>query len=338
MRVCLLGEFYGNLDEGMRNTSSYLAKELRKYCEVLPLDLREVFKKTFWTEIKNFYPDIIHYLHGPTIRSLLLLKTVNIHCKDSKTIISATRPNLPYPFRYFIPSLKPDLVLVLSYETEEMFRRFGCRTKFFPVGVDTNRFKPAKEKIKKELRHKYGFDEYKLIILHIGSIKEGRNIRLLRKLQNDDNQVLIIGPTSTGVNQGVYRDLVRSECIVWVKYIKNIEEIYLMADCYIYPTIKRYDFLGRNLTDSIEMPLTVLEAMACNLPVITTRFGALPRLFMEGDGLFFADSEEDVFKALQEIKKGDVKVKTREKVLPYSWENIGKRLIKTYSRLLEEIA
>jgi len=334
MKICLLGECYGSQDEGMRNTTYYITNYLSKNHQTLALDLRDVFSKVFWGKIRDFKPDIIHYLHGPSIKSFILAKIISLYCRDAKIVMSAMRPIIPYLLREFIPLIKPDLILTQSHETEKMFKRLGCKTEFLPSGVDINKFKPVSEETKKELRQKYGFDEDKFIILHIGSIKKGRNIQLLTKLQRDGNQILIVGSSSTGIDPRVSRSLIGSGCIVWVKYIKNIEEIYALSDCYIYPTVSKYDFLGRAIADSIEMPLSVLEAMSCNLPVIATKFGALPRAFKEGDGLFFVENENDIFTVLERIKNTNMKVKTREKVLPYSWENIGKRLEKIYSNLM----
>ena len=333
MRICLLGECRGNLDEGMRNITLRFAEYLSKNHQILALDLRDVFFKDFWGKIRDFKPDIIHYLHGPTIRSFILAKIISLYCRDAKIVMSGMRPVIPYLLREFVSLIKPDLILTQSYETENMFKRLGCKTEFLPIGVDINKFRPVPKETKKELRQKYGFDEEKFIILHIGSIKKGRNVQLLTKLQRDDNQILIVGSSSTGIDPKVSQSLMESGCLVWVEYIKNIEEIYALSDCYIYPTVSRYDFLGRAIADSIEMPLSVLEAMSCNLPVITTKFGALPRAFKEGDGLFFVENENDIFQALEEIRNG-IKVKTREKVLPYSWENVVKRLEEIYERVL----
>jgi len=61
------------------------------------------------------------------------------------------------------------------------------------------------------------------------------------------------------------------------EYVPNIEEIYNLADCYVFPTFKRHN--------CIDMPLSVMEAMACNIPVISTKFGGLPKIFKEGNGL-----------------------------------------------------
>ena len=113
--------------------------------------------------------------------------------------------------------------------------------------------------------------------------------------------------------------------MIWKKYVENIEEIYALADCYVFPTT--------NSIGSIELPLSVLEAMSCNIPVVATRFGALPRVFQEDDGLIFADKEEDFFQGLERIRNG-TEVRNREKVLPYSWRNTALRLEKIYEELL----
>ena len=327
MKICLIGEYAGDLDEGMRKVSFHFAEKLSKEHQVLTSDLRNVFTKEFWKDIKNFNPNIIHYIHGPSIKSFVLLKMLSFRCRNAKTVMSAMHPGFSFLSKRFIPLFKPNLILIQSYETEEIFKNLGCKTEFLPCGVDIKKFKPATEETKEELRDKYGIDQDKFVILHIGSIKEGRNVQLLEKLQNENNQVIIIGAISTRIDKNLTQKLKKSGCLVWAKYFENIEEIYSLSDCYVFPT------LPLNKINSIEMPLSVLEAMSCNLPVITTKFGALPRAFKEGDGLFFVENENDIFQALEEIRNG-IKVKTREKVLPYSWKNVVKRLEEIYGRVL----
>jgi len=113
---------------------------------------------------------------------------------------------------------------------------------------------------------------------------------------------------------------------VWNKYFENIEEIYGIADCYAFPTTDE--------TASIGIPLTVLEAMACNLPVITTKFGGLPRIFREGEGLFFLKNQPRLPEFLENINESRLVcrnwVRTRKKVLPYSWDKIAERFESIY--------
>ena len=330
MKICLLGEYSGNLDEGMRKVSFHFAEELSKYHQIIALDLGEVFTKEFWKKIKKFRPEIIHYIHGPSIKSFLLLKVISFYCRGAKTVMSAMHPDFSFLSKWFIPLFKSDMVLVQSIETEEMFKKHGCKTEFLPCGVNVKKFRPVTVRVKEELKEKYGIDKEKFVILHIGSIKEGRNVQLMEKLQKDDNQVIVVGAASMGIDKNLAQQLENSGCLVWVRYFKSIEEIYALSDCYIFPTSPR------NKINSIEMPLSVLEAMSCNLPVITTKFGALLGVFEEGDGLFFVENEKDFISASEIIKRGDIVIKTREKVLPYSWDKIGKRLNSIYNELMLE--
>ena len=328
----MLGEFSGRLDEGMRKISFHIAKELSKDHQVLALDLRTVFSRRFWRSIREFGPQIIHYVHGGSLRSFALLKLISLCCPDAKTVMSVMRAN-PLA-KYVALVLKPYIILVQTGDAEGIFRRY-CKTIFLPLGgVDTECFKPVDLKVKTRLREKYGIDRDKFVVLHVGSIKDTRNVQFLRKLQGGDNQVIVVGSTSTGMERRVYDLLRKSGVVVWTRYFEHIEDIYALSDCYVFPVIPRKNILRGNAVACIDIPLSVLEAMSCNLPVITTRFSALPRMFNEGDGLFFAEKDEEFFNALREIKRGEVRVKTREKVEPYSWKNMRKRLEKLYYRLL----
>ena len=162
--------------------------------------------------------------------------------------------------------------------------------------------------------------------MHVGPIKKRRNIDIFEELQKDGNQVIIIGRESQESDTNLYRALKRKGSMVWAHYLKNMEEVYALSDCYIFPASDEYS--------CIEMPLSVMEAMSCNLPVITTKFRALPRAFDEGDGLLFVEDGKDIYKVMEDIKNGCVEVETRGKVLPHSWENIAKNLEGIYEELL----
>jgi len=339
MRICLVGEFSGDLDEGMRGLTSNLGKELSKRHETLLLDLKGYFSTRFWRDLKEFQPQIIHYVPGPSIMSFIITKTIKARCRQAKTVMSATHtaflglrgfsygPSyiLSSLLMYLIPLLKPDLMLTQSHETERFFVKMGCRTKFFPSGVDTERFVPAINADKEKLRKKYGIDAGKFVLLHVGSVKKRRNVQILKRLQGNGNQILIIGSPSTGVEKAIQQDLIASNCLVWAQYFTNIEEVYALSDCYVFPPVKR--------VSSIELPLSVLEAMSCNLPVVTTKFGALPRIFQDGSGLFYADKEEDFAIAVDKVKDSGFVAKTRDMVLPYSWEKISLALESIYEQM-----
>jgi glycosyltransferase involved in cell wall biosynthesis len=332
MKICLLGETYGNLDEGARNITFNLSKVLSKRNLVLTLDLRSFFSRNFWNSLKNFNPQLIHYIHGGSGKGFGLLKLISLHRPHAKTVVSIMR--LQSFSKYIASLLKPDLILAQSRKAEKEFMMAGCETRFLVCGgVDINRFTPATQEVKRRLREKYGLDENKFIILHVGPIRHGRNVQFLEKLQNAENQVVLIGSTSTKADQRIVSILRKSGCIVWTRYFENIEEIYALSDCYIFPVVQVKDAIGRSTANCIDTPLSVLEAMSCNLPVISTKFGALPELFEEGGGLFFAETEEDFIHALKAIKNNYVS-ETRKKVMPFSWERVGERIEKIYCEIV----
>jgi glycosyltransferase involved in cell wall biosynthesis len=223
--------------------------------------------------------------------------------------------------------LKVDLVLVQSKETEDFFKSLGFPTKFFFNSVDTDKFKPINDSQKQKLRIKYQIPLDKFVLLHVASLTRQRNLEMLMEIQDEKNQVLIIGRENEKVNLNVLQKLKDKGCKVWIKHFQNIEEVYNLSDCYVFPSKEKIA--------CIETPLSVLEAMACNLPVITTNFGSLPNLFQEEEGLFFIEEPKDIYKILESIN--EVKVNNREKIQPFALNNFLEDLLNLYDEVLNPL-
>jgi len=328
LRICLVGDFSGNPDEGMKKVSLELSRRLIMHHEVLLVGPRKILSRGLWRRVRVFSPDILHYAHGPTIRSLVSLRFAKCLCGNKpKTVVSATRPYFSRLSRLLVPFVKPDLVLTQSLRFERFFETCGCNVSFLPNGVDVEKFRPVLGDEKLRLRRKYDVPPDKFTILHVGHIKANRNLEILERIpsHDEDVQVIVVGGTSMPMDVKVKDSLERAGCTVWTQYFEDIEEIYQMADCFVFPT---RDLVGDQLPTeyneigSIDLPLSVLEAMACNLPVLSTRFGALPRLFEPGDGFFYFHNERDLWTQLNEIRQGIVTPKTRDQALELAWHKI----------------
>lgn len=324
MRICIVGDYSGCPDEGFKNIAFNLSKELSNTHKILMLNVKKLHSLSFWRDLREFKPQIIHYIGGRTIKSFMILRIIAAYT-NAKTIMSAFHPEISSVPKKIIRLFKPGLVLTQDYETEKIFKGLGCKTELLPNGVNTKKFMPISQEAKEKLREKYGIDKEKFVILHVGHIIKVRNLQIFNKIQEGENQVIIIGSSHRKMDYKLYESLKKSGCIVWKGYFENIEEFFALSDCYVFPTLKGY---------SISMPLSVLEAMACNLPVITTKFEGLTTFFNEGEGLIFAEREEEIRKSIDNIKKGSAGIKTRDKVLLYSWENIGKKLVRIYEELV----
>jgi len=328
MKICIIGEHSPRPCEAMISTASYLVRELSKRHEVLFKNVRDIFVRDFWKDIRAFSPQIIHYIPGPSIISFAITKALSLYYRNAKIVMSALHPDLPLFSKIFIRLLKPDLILSQSYESEQMFTQLGCRTAFLPSGVNTEKFIPVSKAIKATLRKKYGFNKERFTVLHVGHFLKIRGLEIFGRVVSEDNQVIIVGSPYGKPERGVWQKLEEMGCLVFRDYFENIEEIYALSDCFLFPT---KDKLG-----SVEMPLSVIEAMSCNLPVISTKFGALPRVFEPGDGLIFVDDTNGFVSELEKLKNNSshIEVKTREKSLPFSWDKVTERLEEIYDGLL----
>ena len=328
----------GNSDEGMQNVSNTIRQRLSFKHDIIFLNPKELSKKRNIDNIRIFQPDIIHYLHGPTIRSLILLKTTKLITNPrAKLICSATRPFFSKFNKWAIFLFRPDLVLTQSATYEDFFKRRGCNVQFLPNGVDCQTFCPVSDHRKIRIRHKLGLSMDKKIVLHVGHFKSNRNLEIFIKIQEIENlQVIIVGGITETADEALKKELQRAGIRCFHNLYKDITQFYKMADLYVFPI----EDTGNKLPDSynqvgaIDMPLSVLEAMACNLPVVTTEFGALPRLFETSDGLTFCRNQDDILNAVKRAFNG-APTNTRHIVLPFHWDRIIEQLEKIYQSVIK---
>lgn len=188
------------------------------------------------------------------------------------------------------------------------------RVNYLKAGVDTEKFVPVSKERANELKEKYGFDVDKKLVLHVGHLNRGRNVQQLQKLSKD-YQTLLITSTQTKNEQDAELKNELLSCGVKIidTYIPDIEQIYQMADVYFFPVVDE----GR----CIDVPLSCMEAAACNKPIVTTDFGEM-REFVGKDGFYFINSfEPDSLQSKIEDALAMENSSTRLAVLDYDWKN-----------------
>jgi len=187
------------------------------------------------------------------------------------------------------------------------------RVKHLKCGVDTKRFLPVDQDKARALKEKYGLDSDRAVVLHVGHLNRGRNVAELLKLA-DEFTVLLVTSTLTKSEQDkeLRASLEAANIKIIDDYIPDIEEIYQLSDVYFFPVVE----YGK----CIDVPLSCLEAAACNKCVVTTDYGEMKE-FCGKDGFYFIDSfEKDDLKTL--VKKAiSSKAQTRSAVLEYDFDN-----------------
>lgn len=210
-------------------------------------------------------------------------------------------------------------VVLLSAESwQEMRTIIGARARYLRTGVDTKRFCPVDDAQKKQLREKYGIPCNAPVVLHVGHLKAGRNVDKLRMV-DPALQVVVVASTATEQDTALRQTLLeRGNVTVIDQYVPRIEEIYQMADVYLFPVMAE-----RNC---IDVPLSALEAAACGIPVAATSYGELKQL-LDGEGFYCLDSLEPeamnrvLHQAIRERKN------PRAYVLAYDWDRAAGELL-----------
>ncbi len=313
-------------DEGIKKTAKNVLLTLLDEHEVIAcskygsedstLNLQNVNsnKLLLSSKLKNivqlFKPEVIMYLPSAsaTFPSLIRLRILKSYYPQAKTIFIPLQPKyLNTIYRLNINYFNPDLTLTPSTTVEEQFTNMQMKVEFLPLYTDISEISYANEQPtnKTILKKKYGVPLGKYIITHIGHLNQMRNLESLVSLQGNGNQLLIVSSSST--NNVSFKDLKLKEkligkgIIIIDEYIGHIKEIYYLSDLYIFPVLDEGGCIG--------IPLTILEAIANNIPVLTTDYGSIKRTFSSNSIALYFDEPSNFNKKVEQIKKNNKQIK-----------------------------
>ncbi len=197
------------------------------------------------------------------------------------------------------------------------------------------------EKLIKEIRERHKLPGK--FALYVGDVTWNKNLpRLLRAIKKINLPLVMIGKAITSIDYDRKnpwnKDLVKVQELI--KENKNITslgfisseeltQIYKMATVFTMPSL--YEGFG----------LPVLEAMASELPVITSKEGSLEEV--AGDGAFFVNaySEDDIVSGIKKVFNSEklqveLKEKGKEQAKKFSWQKTANETVEVYKRVLNE--
>ena len=181
-------------------------------------------------------------------------------------------------------------------------------------------------------KEKYHIQEGEEIILYLGRIHESKGIDLLVKAfaellkKLDDVKLIIVGPNDGYLLnlKEIINSLKIDNNILFTGFISDKEKLsaYIDADVFVMPSF--YGF-----------PLTLLEAMACGVPIVTTNKGDIIEGINGETGCIVQYDKSELENALFEIlENGELgerfRKNAKEKIKQYDWEAIVDKIEKIY--------
>jgi glycosyltransferase involved in cell wall biosynthesis len=169
-----------------------------------------------------------------------------------------------------------------------------------PNGVDTNRFTPADVEQKTFLREKLNLPQNATIAIFTGRLVSYKGLPLLLKVWKEirckhENALLLLAGTG-GLDihncETELRDYVKTagleKEVIFLGAVQNVPEYLQAADLFVFPT------------ENDAFPSSIVEAMACALPVVTTPVGAIKTIVTHREtGLHVQPrNHEQLFEAL----------------------------------------
>lgn len=267
-------------------------------------------------------------------KSCNILNRINCSFKRGENIYEKIL-SLPYSFLFpldkSIFSKYLDLYIALSEDVKKNYVNFGFpQEKFVKISnfIDEKFVQIAENTIENR--------KHTPTLLYVGRLVENKGLELLintfAKLQNEDCHLNIIGFGRLEKELKEKIEKLRLENKVsFIGFVPHLQlpKYYKSADIFIHPAPRPDPF-----------PKTILEALTCNLPVLTSDVGTPPEI-IENAGLTFKhNNPNDLLKKIRllindrNLRKSLAK-NCKSVVSKYSFKSSVNKLIALYEELLE---
>ena len=325
--------------------------EPETYCEEFAYPIwfsgygsRFFYRENIIPHFRDFQPDIIHLEEEAwSLNALQTIRLKNKYCPQSRFIFrTSLSVDIKQRFGFFPMWIEKkvfnhtDMAFPLSENGVNILRRRGYTKEVtvFPNGVDLRMFYKMKVE---DLRSELGLDQT-FVIGYVGRILRMKGLDTLVEAiaqLNMNCKILLVG-------RGEYRSelekladqLVISERIVWIDGVppEDVPKYLNCMDTLVLPSRTTPDwveFFGRVL----------VEAMACQVPVIGSDSGEIPNVignagltFPEGKAKLLADQIQMI--AQDPVLRSNLLQLGLDRVEEFSWETIAQRTLEVYRDLV----
>lgn len=275
--------------------------------------------------IKKLKPDIIHS-HSADLGFFISFPARLYRIPIINTCHGVTFPDKQYCFMkrfaeiFFLKYGRFKRIITVDKSSLKFFKEAGINNgMYIPNGVDIERF--DMQELKKR-------DNQKIRFLFVGRLEEQKGVKYLiqaaKILMNSTKnlQIILVGDGSQRERlERLTKKGGLEECVIFLGSVDEDEliELYSTSDIFIIPSIWE------------GLPLTILEAWAARLPVVTTNVGGIPEVCANEENALIVPAKDSKALAngmLKLIEDKNLRNKLGEngrKLVEekYSWARVG---------------
>ena len=210
-----------------------------------------------------------------------------------------------------------------------------------PNSVDTDRFCPVDGPTRTKLRQKLGIPLTGHIAIYTGRLERTKGLPVLLSAwkniasRHRDARLLLVGAGGLGLHncETELREFVAQnsldQSVTFVGSVQNVHEYLQASDLFVFPSERE------------AFGISVIEALACSLPVITTTAGGLSDIVTAGQTaiVFPVGDVEALETAIERVLREEARVREiaaagRELVIQKYSQS---RILEQYARLLADL-
>jgi glycosyltransferase involved in cell wall biosynthesis len=294
--------------EGMQVVSKALVDGLRQRGEAIEV-LRPQAAALWFPKLLLRRPQKVVFTHGPG-SGVVLLSALLRRLTSAQIIWVATRPDLG-DVRSWLKG-KPTAHAVVGNRPRADIASVSPGAQFVQqfIGIDPQRVARTNEAV----------DPWpeitgtgRLVALHVGHVRPNRGLDLLVAAKNalgDRVEIVVQTSPTFAHDSDLLQRLTDAGVRVRRGFVKDLSQLYNAADLYLFTA-------SNDDAGAIELPLGVLEALACGKPVLSTTYGALPDALRGVHGVHFSSPDQFVRRLADLIDDPDG-LSTRPEGLPDS--------------------
>lgn len=312
MKIHILGTVNGQENEGMRNVATHISRCYEKDHTVVYSGLKQI-----GSILRNSLSADITIVFARANKSVYwMTRFVELLCKNV-WVVCVQQPEADFQRLCKKRPLHCNYLAISQTDIDQVSCARGCKKFTFKVGIDSEKFSPVSAEYRRQLKVKYRLDPDKLLAVHVGHCSKGRGLEEFVRLDAQHFERLIVA-------SGMFEDETTLQFLkvngirIHKGYLEHVEEIYQMADVYLFPT-KSKEFV-------ISIPLSVMEALACGTPVVGYKsFTNLQDVACVEGAIAYSESAEDLGSTAweQAKKKQDISLL----INPLTWDEAANRVL-----------